>query len=152
MSEERKKILGMLAEGKISVDDAERLLSAVDREDSPQIQERADSETEPANPKKPKWLRIQVDAKSGNGVGHGHGKREHVNIRIPIGLIKAGVKLGAVLPDSAKDKLSGKLGEHGMHFDLNKIDSENIDEILAAISEMSIDVDDEEETVRIFCE
>lgn len=150
MSNERKKILGMLAEGKISVDDAERLLSAVAREEAPSGKNATAGEAEPANDKKPKWLRIQVDGKNGQTVGHG--KREHVNIRIPIGLIRAGVKLGAVLPDSAREKLSGKFGEHGMQFDLNKIDGDNIDEILKALTEMSIDVDDEKETVRIFCE
>lgn len=150
MSDERKKILAMLAEGKISVDDAERLLAAVAKESGPAATVTAEPAAETADGRRPKWLRIQVDGKNGNTVGHHN--REHVNVRIPISLIRAGVKLGAVLPDSAKEKLSGKFGEHGMHVDLNKIDGDNIDEILKALTEMSIDVDDEKETVKIFCE
>ena len=147
MSEQKKKILGMLAEGKISVDDAERLLAAVERGENDRPSEAANSTGDER--RAPKFLCVKVNAKDGKAVP---GKHDHVNIRIPIALIKAGVKLGAVLPDSAKRKVSGKLGEHGIALDLNNLSGESLDEFLAALTETHIDIDDEDETVKICCE
>lgn len=169
MSEQKKKILGMLAEGKISVDDAERLLAAVDKGEAtgasgstgatsatgafgPSNLSGAANPTdapEPGPTRKPKFLCVKVNAKEGRAI---HGKHEQVNIRIPIALIKAGVKLGAVLPDSAKGKVSEKLGEHGIALDLNNLSGDSLDEFLAALSQTHIDIDDEDETVKICCE
>jgi hypothetical protein len=151
MSEQKKKILGMLAEGKISVDDAERLLAAVDKGEATGATGPAEHpESEPKAGRKPKFLCVKVNAKEGKSIGHG--KHEHVNIRIPIALIKAGVKLGSVLPDSAKGKVSEKLGSHGIALDLNNLSGDSLDEFLEALQQTHIDIDDEDESVKICCE
>lgn len=143
MSEEKKKILQMLADGKIDVAQADKLLSAVGA-DQPVSSE---AECEPSgNGKKPKFLKIVVNPKEG------HRHKDKVNIKIPIMLIKAGVKLGSVLPGHSKDKLSSHLRDKGLDIDLGNLDSDSLDELLKALANTSIDVDDEHETVKIFCE
>jgi len=145
MSEQKRKVLAMLAEGKISVEDAERLLAAVERAEHDSAEQPS-----PVNGKKPKFLCVKVNAKEGHESRHG--KHEHVNIRIPIALIKAGVKLGSVLPESARSKVSEKMSAHGVGLDLNNLDGESLDQFLAALTETHIDIEDESETVKICCE
>jgi hypothetical protein len=140
MSEERKQILNMLSEGKIDVTEAERLLDAID--ETPKKPETIDSLIEKSNLK---YLRVQVEPKQ-------EGKGERVNIRVPLQLIKAGAKIASFLPNGAKSKIDGSLKDKGINFNLSDINRDNVDEILNALREMSIDVDSDDEMVRIFCE
>ncbi|HOP80657.1 MAG TPA: hypothetical protein PLZ21_08860, partial [Armatimonadota bacterium] len=80
------------------------------------------------------------------------GEDEQVDIRVPLQLIRAGVKLGALIPPEAQAKISGKLEEKGIQFDLSNIKPETLEELIDGLSGVSIDVKDEEETVRVFCE
>ncbi len=153
MSEERRRILDLLAEGKISVDEAERLLAAASGTSS--VQEESlpmdpevlpHTETERPKVKNPKWLRVLVTSNKEGREG------KVVNIRIPLGLIKAGAKLGSIMPKSAKAKFSASLEEKGVEFNLDDINAQNIDELISHLNDMVIDVNDNEEQVRIFCE
>ena len=61
MLEERRRILNMLAEGKISATDADGLLTAMaDTKTPPPV-----TEVKPAAPKSPKYLRVQVERTTG---------------------------------------------------------------------------------------
>ena len=152
MSDERKQILKMLADGKIGVDEAERLLEAV--------ADSGDEETEHPEHNhhhhhhaegrccNPKYLRVVVEPKA-DSTGYKHKK---VNIKIPIMLIKAGMKLGAVLPEHARERIDGKLKESGLNVDLKNLDSETLDEVMKALQTMSIDVDEDDERVKVYCE
>lgn len=139
MSEDRKRILQMLADGKITADEAERLLDAL-----------RPGTAVPPTPDEPnrnwKYLRVLVDAddeKSGP---------TKVNIRVPMQLIRAGVKLSGVIPQEARDKANAALHEQGVDLDLNQIRPENLDEFMAQINELAVDVDNEKAKVRVFCE
>jgi len=151
MSEERRRILQMLGEGKITADEAEELLDAIEKQyrtDDVEVSTfgtDADSENEKKHSKKPKFLRIIVEPKDG-------GKGEKVNIRIPMMLLRAGVKLASVVPGGAKDKINDKMKEQGIDIDLNNLDSKSLDEIVTGLGSMCIDVDDDKEKVKIFCE
>ncbi|UCD94979.1 MAG: hypothetical protein JSU69_02700 [Candidatus Zixiibacteriota bacterium] len=138
MSEERRKILDMLSAGKISAAEAERLLDAIGR---PAAEE---STVEPK--KKPKFLKVKVEPKSCEGKG------ERVNIKIPLSVLRAGAKLSGFLPDEAKMKIQSKLKDKGIGVDLNSLDSGKLEDVICCLGEMSIDVDDEDETVKIYCE
>jgi len=76
MNEERKKILEMLSAGKITAEDAERLLDKIEGGFS----------SAPKEPRKPgekgklKWLLVRVDSNDG----------DKVNVRVPINLIRTG--------------------------------------------------------------
>ena len=140
MSDERKQILEMLAEGKISVNETARLLDAF-KQNATETTELHEPQT---SGKKPKFFHVQVE-------GHKGSKHENVNIKIPIMILKGGMKLGSLMPDKAKDKITSHLGEKGIDLDLGKLGSEEIDIIVAALSESSIDVDADGEKVRIYC-
>jgi hypothetical protein len=132
MSDESRKILEMLSEGKVTVDEAERLLKALGGA------EEAGAGTEAAAPKRPKYLRVLVQDGEDN-----------VNIRVPLGLVRAGMKLKSLLPEKARRKIEDKMGG----IDISGIKPENIDEVLSKLGELHVDVDGGDgEKVRIFCE
>jgi class 3 adenylate cyclase len=93
------------------------------------------------------YLRVQVEPKGG-----GSSKQGRVNIRVPLKLLRAGVKLSTVLPGHSKEKINAALREKGLDFDISSLEGEKLEELLSALSDMEIDVDEKDKTVRIFCE
>lgn len=140
MSEERRQILKMLSEGKIDVAEAEKLLEAIN--ETPEKPETIDTLIEKSNLK---YLRVKVEPKN-------DGQSERVNIRIPLQLIRAGAKIASFLPNGAKINVEKSLKDKGVNFNLSEINRENVDELINALREMSIDVDSDDEMVKIFCE
>ena len=140
MSNERKKILDMLAEGKITADEADRLLSALDGPATNEVSTRVVYEEK--NGDKPKFLHIKVNKPN----SHRH---QNVDIKIPLILLKAGMKLGSLMPEHARSKFSSHLGSHGI--DLGNIDSENLEGLVAALKDNPIDIDADGERVKIYC-
>jgi polyhydroxyalkanoate synthesis regulator phasin len=138
MGEERRQILEMLAEGKITSEEAERLLDALEREAPP----AEGAETRKA---RPKYLRVLVDDSS-------EGTFTKVNVRVPIKLLRAGVRLAALVPPQALDRASVEIRRSGMQIDLARLKAEDIDELVESLDEVSIDVDDAKTKVRVFAE
>ena len=146
-SENRKKILEMLAEKKISVDDAYRLLNTIDSADSGQ---ESTPKTEMASKAKPKYLRVTVlpdpEHEHGQNVGR-------VNVRVPMSLIRAGIKLTSLIPPEARDKVNGALREKGIDFDVRNLKPEDIETLIGALSELEVDiVSSKGEKVKVFVE
>ena len=139
MSEERKKILNMLAEGKISVEEAEKLLSAISEEKG----ETGPGEKSGAS--KLKYLRVVVEP------GEKSEKAERVNIRVPIKLIRAGIKLASLLPHDVQGKVDDALKEKGLSLDFSQINEENIQEIVESLRDLTVDVEGQDR-VRVYCE
>jgi hypothetical protein len=136
MSVETRKVLEMLAAGKITQDDAERLLDklAAAKEPAengtPETQESAGA-TQPR-----KYLRILV-----NGEG------KDVNVRVPLSFVRTGVGLMAVLPPRVADKLCDK------GFDLSALKELKGDELNEALNTLNINIDSSDgKHVRVFCE
>ena len=149
MGDERKQILEMLANGKITVEEAQKLLEAVDQTDRPS----PDNDTSvpvgvvaETGKKKPKFLCIQVEPKEPHD-RHG----SHVNIKVPLMLVKAGVKLGSIMPGHSKAKVHGALKDHGIDVDLKDLDGAALNDLIQGLQDTAIEVDDEKEHVRIFC-
>lgn len=140
MTEQRKKILDMLSAGTITANEAERLLSAVEKN-----AQQVFTENNSLN-QKPKFLHVKVEKDPSIG-----GKHQNVDIKIPIILLKAGMKLGSMIPESSKSEINSHLNSKGIHLDLNSIDSKDLDVILGALAESSIDIDTEHERVKIYC-
>jgi hypothetical protein len=137
MNEERKKVLEMLAEGKISADEAERLLETLGSQATDKSPQTALTK---ALNNLPKYLFVKVDSVDG----------DKVNIRVPLKLIKAGIKLQALLPQDAQVKVNAKLNEKGINLDDFK--AENFKDILDALSEFELNVDEKNgDKVRIYC-
>ena len=142
MMENRRQILDMLAEGKITADEAERLLSLVDQ--PPETAAGSNDSGEARKPA-PKYLRVVIQ--DGDGP-----ESEHVNIRVPMGLIRAGVRLASVLPSNATSKINEKLKEKGVPIDLGKIKAEDLEDLVDSLSDLQVDVQDGNEKVRIYVE
>jgi len=140
MNEDRKRILTMLAEGKITADEAERLLDAMGRRPEP-----GDAPAPRAN-HPPKYFRVQVDS---NDPGQGQAK---VNIRIPMQLLRAGVRLSALIPPKARDEVNAAMAREGVPFDINQLKPENLEALIEHLSDFSVDVDNEDAKVRVYCE
>ena len=137
MNEERKKVLNMLADGKISADEAERLISALENKTTETSPQTALTKT---LDNLPRYLFVKVDAVDG----------DKVNIRVPLKLVKAGIKLQALLPQDAQDKINAKLNEKGINLDDFK--DENFKDLLDALTEFELNVDDKKgDKVRIYC-
>lgn len=137
MSTERKKVLEMLANGKITVEEAERLLTAISQ-DGP-------SPSSSGGTGKPKYLRVLVEPSSGQLEG------DRVNIRVPLNLIRAGLKWAALIPKHQQNRVNEALQQQGIELDLNKIKPEDLEDLIVQLNDLQVDVEGKEK-VRIFCE
>jgi hypothetical protein len=154
MTENQKKILEMLAESKISVNDAYRLLNVIDSEERGQDKT---AKTEPETKVRPKYLRVTVTPGEGDASAKGNlfqnGNVGRVNVRIPMSLIRAGIKVKSLVPAEAMDKVSQALREKGIDFDMRGVKSEDIEELVEALGDMQIDVEGGKgEKVKVFVE
>ena len=81
-SEERLKVLSMVADGKITPEVASELLRALDDADRP----RAATHAQPSTSRGGRYFRVTVtDTETG---------RTRVNVRMPLGMVNAGLRMG----------------------------------------------------------
>ena len=142
MSDNRKRILDMLEAGKINTEEAMKLLAALDDT------EKESATNKPSTFKNFKYLRVMVD----NPHRVGSDKPEKVNIRVPISLIRAGMKFTSLIPDDAASHVEGALREKGINLNLKNIKDEDINELIAALREVEVDIDGGQGKVRICAE
>lgn len=140
MNEDRRKILDLLVEGRIDADGAERLLDKLSEgkppTPSPPSPPGAPERHELPTRAVPRHLRFQATAEESN-----------MDARIPLALIKTGIKLEAMLPDGANDELKN----HGV--DLGQLSGMAADEMVEALAELEVDIEGlKGERVRVFCE
>ena len=136
MSVETKKVLDMLAEGKITSEDAERLLDKLAAVKEPPENSVPETQESPTATTPRKYLRIIV-----NGDG------KDVNMRVPLSFVRTGVGLMAVLPPRVADKLNDK------GFDLSALAALKGDELNEALNTLNITIDNSDgKHVRVFCE
>jgi hypothetical protein len=83
---------------------------------------------------------------------NGKGTGPKVNIRVPMQLLRSGVKLASLIPDHARMHVNHALREHGVPFDLGQIKPENLEEVIDQLDDLTVDVDDKDVKVRVFCE
>lgn len=136
MNDSRKKILEMLSEGKISVEEATALLSKIQNPDTTD-EETIKEESGEVQKRTPKYLRVVVDSSEG----------DKVNVRVPLSLIKTGIKLSALVPGNAAEQMIN----HG--FDLSQLSELNGEELIEALRDLQVDVDSANgDKVRVFTE
>ena len=149
MNENRRQILEMLAAGKITADQAERLIAALD--DSPQDGSGSGS-SDGQTKSKAKFLRVLVEADESMTGMKGATK---VNVRVPMKLLRAGVRLASLIPVQAHEQLDEALSRHGVPLTLSQIKPENLEELIDHLEDLTVDVDSNEGNtvkVRVFCE
>ena len=142
MNDDRRQILQMLAEGKINADEAERLIAALERSNGAPAPSTPGSNGSP----KGKYLRVCVDT---NEPDDGPTK---VNIRVPMQLLRAGVRLSSLIPAEARAEVNAAMHKQGIPFDIGQLKPENLEDLVDQLNDLTVDVDQERTKVRIFVE
>jgi hypothetical protein len=150
MSENQKKILQMLADGKINVEEAQRLLvlvkSGVEKENS---LGDAGQKTKSI----PRYMHVIVEPKPGVSRRDGrHDFQGKVNVRVPLGLIRAGMKLATLIPSGTAEHVDRAFKEKGFSFDIGRLKEGDLEELVEALQDSEINVDTEYESIRINAE
>ena len=141
MSKERRRILDMLSQGKINSDEAEKLLDALNINHFSQNDKNVPNDFVK---NKAKFLVVKVEKPDGH-------KNQNVDIKIPLALLKAGMKLKSLVPSKFNEKFNSHFTEHGLDFNLNDINSENLSSFISALQESPIIIDADKEKVEIAC-
>jgi len=141
MDRERRKILEMLSKGTISVDEAERLLAALSEPSAG----KAANLPAGSSGSKPKYLRVVVEPAPGNSQG------ERVNVRVPLNLIRAGLKWASFIPEHTQVKVGKALQEKGITADFSKLTAEDLEDLITNLNDLQVEVEGEE-IVKVFCE
>ena len=136
MSDNRRRVLDMMADGKVSVDEAERLLSLVDQPPPAPSMGR-----EPSRGGPPRYLRVTVD-----------GPAESVNVRVPLALMRAGMKLSALIPSDAAYGINKALEQKGVDMDVRNLKSGDLEELIDALSDLEVEVRSDSEHVHVYVE
>jgi SHOCT-like protein len=143
INDDVRRILDLLAQGKISVDDAHRLIAALGpRSDA------APADAAAAPP--PRYLKIAVHKPANEHRPGDEGK--DVKIRVPLAIVRGGMRLGAIIPGLGGDRMQARLREQGIDLDLSKLDPAAIETMLKELGELNIDIDSGKAQVRITCE
>ena len=140
MNEQRKQILQMLADGRITADEAESLIAALERE--------APDPAPAAPARKPKYLRVTVTSEDNFG-GDGPGR---INVRVPLQLLRAGVRLASLIPPQALSKANEGLARSGVPIDLTQLKPQHIEELIEQLDDITVDLDQPDAKVQVYCE
>lgn len=140
MSDNQKRILDMLAEGKITADEAQKLLAAIGS---------GGDEPKSAPPRSPKYLRVVIQP---NPDATGDEDVKRVNVRVPVALIRAGIKFTSLIPAEASDQVNKALKEKGIDFDVRNLKPEELEELIEALHDLEVDIQDGKEKVHVYVE
>jgi hypothetical protein len=151
-TDDTRRILDMLSQGKITVDEADRLIKAMSA-DPPAETATADTVTD--GRRRPRWFRINIH-KPAKDQTH---RPKDVNIRVPITVVKGGMRLGAIIATFAGEKAAQRMKERGLDLDLSTINGDlsrmngaDFDTFLKSLDDMNIEIDDGKSQVRITTE
>ena len=159
MNEHRRQILEMLAAGKITAEQAEKLLAAIEPERTTTpvgeyVGTIGGATAAPAATIKTraKYLRVLVEADESMT-----GKKglSTVNVRVPMQLLRAGVRLAALIPQQAHNQFDEALSRHGVPLTLSQIKPENLEELVDHLEDLTVEMNGAEGNkakVRVFCE
>jgi len=156
MNENRRQILEMLAAGQITAGEAERLLAALEPDTTQTTGKPAGnggSGSQPGQPRtRAKYLRVLVEA---DEEMTGLKGPTTVNVRVPLQLLRAGVRLAALIPQQAHNQLDQAFSSHGVPLTLSQIKPENLEELIDHLEDLTVDVDGKDGNktrVRVFSE
>ncbi len=152
MNENRRQILEMLAAGKLTADEAERLLAALDSGPAGEFSGSTKGSNGATVKTRAKYLRVLVEADESMTGMKGN---TTVNVRVPMQLLRAGVRLASLIPQQAHEQLDQALSKHGVPITLSQIKPENLEELIDHLEDLTVDVtgtDGNMTKVRVFCE
>jgi hypothetical protein len=143
MGDDRNRILDLLAAGRITAEEAARLLDALGSTGGQPADAagsaKGGAKTGSSGP--PKFLYVKVVSVKG----------DNVNVKIPLSLVRAGLKLTSLIPPHAADQINKSMAEKGMSFDLASMKPEDLEDVVESLREMEINVDSNNgDTVRVY--
>jgi hypothetical protein len=146
MDEHRRIILDLLSKGKVTVDEAERLLGALERRLAGGRRDKG-VDARRRSTMLPKHLRILLEDDAG-------GAPPKVNIRVPVQLLRAGVKLQGLLSPETCAHVDVALKEKGAGFGLQEMKSEHVEAFIEAFCRSPFCAlgGADRSRLRIFCE
>ena len=140
MGDERTRILSLIAEGKVTADEGARLLDALESRGTQTA--AADPSPRRGSTGAPKFMYVKVVSTEG----------DNVNVKIPLSLVRAGLKLTSLIPPQAMEQITKQMADHGMAFDLANLKQEDIEELIDSLREMEVNVDSKNgDNVRVYC-
>ena len=147
-----RRVLDLLAQGKITVDEAHKLIDALAA--SAPVSDGPSAGAPTAGRPTPRWVRINIVKPAKDGK-----QDKEVNIRVPIAVVKGGMRLGAIIGTFAGEKAALKMKSQGIDLnlpqiksDFSKMNGEEFDAFMKALDDVNIDIDDGKSQVRITCE
>ena len=126
--------------GKITVDEGERLLGALGAGQSA-LPPPAEAEG-----LAPRFLKIDTSSTGDDG------KDESFRMRVPLDLIRAGLKLRALIPETKRDKINDKLRKKGIEGDVFEMSDDQIESLIRTLSELEIEGVDGDDGFRLYLE
>ena len=149
-ADDTRRILDLLAQGKTTVDEADRLLKALA---AARTQTDAGAAAGSERPT-PSWFRINIHKPANE-----QRQAKDVNIRVPVSVMKGGMRLGAIIATFAGEKAARQMRERGIDLDLSKINGDlsslngpDFERFITSLNDMNIEIDDGKSQVRITCE
>jgi polyhydroxyalkanoate synthesis regulator phasin len=139
MSEETKRVLEMVAAGKITVEEGERLIGVLGAGQS------APPPVEGERPA-PRFLKMEAGATGKDG------KEEGFRMRVPLDLLRAGIKMRALIPETKRDRINEKLREKGIEGDVFEMSEDEIDALIRSLGELEIEGGDGDGGFRLYLE
>lgn len=133
---EKAKVIELLSEGKIRADEAATLLRELG---APPVDPNSGLKS------KPRFLRI-ISKEPGQPNGKG------THMRIPFPLLRTVAKLAKMFPKAAARKLNRILKENGIDATLETVDVEDMQTLLEHLPDLQVDIDNETQILKIFCE
>ncbi len=116
----------------LTTDEAARLLNALDAQATPQDDRGGPAAEAVAAPLPlPKYIYVKVVSTKG----------DNVNVKIPINLVRAGLKLSSFIPQPAMEQINKSMEDHGPSVDLPNFKADDLEELIQALREMEVNVD-----------
>jgi hypothetical protein len=146
MNDDTRRILDLLAQGKITVDEAQQLLGAIN-EPASVGQAAPAAGPDQGEHAEPRWVRIAIHKMGRDGM-----RNKDFTIRVPIAMVRTGMRIGSLIPGLAGEQVQARMREKGLDVDFTKLDATAIDSVLKSLGETDIEIDDGRSQVRITAE
>jgi hypothetical protein len=73
-------------------------------------------------------------------------------VRVPLQLLRAGVRLASLIPPQALSQANEGLARSGVPIDLTQLKPQHIEELIEQLDDITVDVDQPDAKVQVYCE
>jgi hypothetical protein len=62
------------------------------------------------------------------------------------------VRLSSLIPPAAREQVNAELAKNGVPFDISQLKPENLEDLIAHLNDLTVDVEAPDARVRVYCE